>query len=80
MILVTKVFSNEQISIGYHNIPESVVVQSRTNPKEVKVFGGYDNLKELFDALGESFNEDIDYKTACDFFRPSNKRFEVGNK
>lgn len=80
MIIVTKVISNDRITIGYQNHPENVIVQGKNNSYEVKIFAGYEGLKDLFDAFAESFNEDIDFKIACDFFRPSDRKFEVVNK
>lgn len=70
MIDKLQTLNNSNVMVSYSFVQEAVMVIDSKNNKS-RVFGGWPELRDLFSAYWNSFNEQSDFDSAVKYFTPT---------
>lgn len=73
----TIVLQNAHVKACWQEPMEIVYVADMRKPEKQKSFAGFDGLRELFNSYYKTFNEQIDFASTIEFFKPQVKQFTV---
>lgn len=76
MIIRIRGIENKKVAVAYSMPPEVVIVTEKGTHNQ-QIFSGFDGLKDAFEAFESAFSDQVDFRTACSFFRPEVKARRV---